>query len=138
AYIPDPRTGKPYPPTAQHAVREGKTAARNIAANFGVGERRAFDYRSKGQMALIGERTGIAEIMGYRFSGFFAWFLWRTYYLMQVPLFEKRIRILMDWTADLFFTPDIVQLGITRARQIESTPRAVAMISRGHQIDRRR
>lgn len=117
AQIPDPDTGKPQPPTAQHAVREGKLAARNIAAAFGVGVRQPFAYKSRGQLALIGERTGVADIMGHQFSGFFAWFLWRTYYLMQVPLLEKRIRVMMDWTLDLFFERDLVQLQVTRERK---------------------
>lgn len=117
ARIPDLRSGKPQPPTAQHAVREGKTAGRNVAASLGVGERRAFEYRTMGQMALVGERTGVADMMGYRFSGFVAWFIWRTYYLMRVPLLEKRLRVVMDWTLDLFFERDIVQLAVTREHQ---------------------
>ena len=117
AHIPDPRTGKPHPPTAQHAVREGKTAARNIAASFQIGERRSFDYKTMGQLAIVGERTGVADVMGYLFSGLFAWFLWRTYYLMRIPQLEKKIRVMLDWTLDLFFTRDIVQLAVTRERR---------------------
>jgi len=117
ARIPDLQSGKPHPPTAQHAVREGKTAGRNVAASLGVGERRAFEYRTMGQLALVGERTGVADMMGYRFSGFIAWFMWRTYYLMRIPLLEKRLRVMMDWTLDLFFERDIVQLAVTRERE---------------------
>jgi NADH:quinone reductase (non-electrogenic) len=117
ANIPDARTGKPHPPTAQHAVREAKAAARNIAASLGLTSRRAFDYRTMGQLALVGERTGVADVMGYRFSGFIAWFMWRTYYLMRIPLLEKRLRVMMDWTLDLFFERDLVQLAVTRERQ---------------------
>jgi NADH dehydrogenase len=111
----DPRTGRPYPPTAQHAAREGKLAARNIAARIGRAERRRFDYRTLGQLALIGQRTGIADLMGYRFSGFLAWFLWRSYYLMRIPLTEKKIRVVLDWTLDLFFSRDLVQLAVNRS-----------------------
>ena len=114
ANITDPDSGSPYPPTAQHAVREGRLLANNIAARLEGEPVLPFHYRSLGQMALVGERTGIADIMGHRFSGFFAWFLWRTYYLMQVPLFEKRIRVMLDWTLDLFFERDLVQLAVTR------------------------
>ncbi|HSE98452.1 MAG TPA: NAD(P)/FAD-dependent oxidoreductase [Blastocatellia bacterium] len=117
ANVPDPRTGRPHPPTAQHAVREAKTAARNIAARLGIGKRRPFDYRTMGQLALVGERTGVADIMGYQFSGFAAWFMWRTYYLLRVPLLEKRLRVVMDWTLDLFFERDLVQLAVKRERQ---------------------
>ncbi|HEX8184514.1 MAG TPA: FAD-dependent oxidoreductase, partial [Blastocatellia bacterium] len=118
AHIPDDRTGKPHPPTAQHAVREGKTAAFNIAASYGIGKRQPFDYRTMGQLAIVGERTGVADVMGYRFSGLFAWFLWRTYYLMRIPQLEKRVRVMLDWTLDLFFTRDLVQLAVTRERRL--------------------
>ena len=125
AHIPDPRTGKPQPPTAQHAVREGKRAARNIAANFGAGKREPFDYNTMGQMAIVGERTGVADVMGYRFSGLFAWFLWRSYYLMRIPQLEKRLRVMMDWTLDLFFTRDLVQLAVSRERRLISEARPI-------------
>ncbi len=118
AYIFDRETGKPHPPTAQHAVREGKHAGRNVAASLGIGPRRPFQYRTMGQLAIVGERTGVADVMGYKFSGFAAWFLWRTYYLMRMPLVEKRLRVMMDWTLDLFFKRDIVQLAVSRERKL--------------------
>jgi NADH dehydrogenase len=123
AFILDAESGKPYPPTAQHAIREGKRLARNIASSFGAGARRPFTYRAIGQMAIVGERTGVADVMGFQFSGFVAWFLWRTYYLMRVPLLEKRLRVMMDWTLDLFFKRDIVQLAVSRDRRLVSGSR---------------
>ena len=124
AYILNPKTGKPHPPTAQHAVREGKRVARNIAANFGRARRQPFDYDTMGQMAIVGERTGVADVMGLRFSGYFAWFLWRTYYLMRIPQLEKRLRVVLDWTLDLFFERDLVQLAVSRERRLvaKATP----------------
>ena len=124
AYILNPKTGKPHPPTAQHAVREGKRAARNVAANFGRAKRQPFDYDTMGQMAIVGERTGVADVMGLRFSGYVAWFLWRTYYLMRIPQLEKRLRVVLDWTLDLFFSRDLVQLAVSRERQLvaKATP----------------
>jgi NADH:ubiquinone reductase (H+-translocating) len=124
AYILNPKTGKPHPPTAQHAVREGKRAARNIAALFGRARRQPFDYDTMGQMAIVGERTGVADVMGLRFSGYFAWFLWRTYYLMRIPQLEKRLRVVLDWTLDLFFNRDLVQLAVSRERRLvaKATP----------------
>lgn len=124
AYILNPKTGKPHPPTAQHAVREGKRAARNVAAHFGRGRRQPFDYDTMGQMAIVGERTGVADVMGLRFSGFIAWFLWRTYYLMRIPQLEKRLRVVLDWTLDLFFKRDLVQLAVSRERHLvaKATP----------------
>jgi NADH:ubiquinone reductase (H+-translocating) len=118
AYILNPKTSKPHPPTAQHAVREGKRVARNIAANFGRSRRQPFDYDTMGQMAIVGERTGVADVMGLRFSGYFAWFLWRTYYLMRIPQLEKRLRVVLDWTLDLFFERDLVQLAVSREHQL--------------------
>jgi NADH:ubiquinone reductase (H+-translocating) len=126
AHIPDLRTGKPHPPTAQHAVREGKRAARNIAASFRIGKPEPFEYRTMGQLAIVGERTGVADVMGHRFSGLFAWFLWRTYYLMRIPQLEKRIRVMLDWTLDLFFTRDIVQLAVTRERRLAAEAKSIA------------
>jgi NADH dehydrogenase len=120
AHIPTPQTGKPHPPTAQHAVREGKRAGRNVAASLGVGTKKPFAYRTMGQMAIVGERTGVADVMGLRFSGFVAWFLWRSYYLMRIPQLEKRLRVVMDWTLDLFFERDLVQLPVSRERRLVS------------------
>ncbi|HKP85192.1 MAG TPA: NAD(P)/FAD-dependent oxidoreductase [Blastocatellia bacterium] len=118
AHILNPRTGKPHPPTAQHAVREGKRAGRNVAAHFDAAKREPFDYNTMGQMAIVGERTGVADVMGYRFSGLVAWFMWRTYYLMRIPQLEKRVRVMLDWTLDMFFTRDLVQLAVSRERKI--------------------
>ncbi len=126
AHIINPKTDKPHPPTAQHAVREGKRAGRNIASHFGRGKRAPFEYDTMGQMAIVGERTGVADVMGYRFSGWIAWFLWRTYYLMRIPQLEKRVRVMMDWTLDLFFTRDLVQLAVSRERHKTARSKLIA------------
>jgi NADH dehydrogenase len=122
----NPKTGKPHPPTAQHAVREGKRAARNVAARLGRGKRQPFDYDTMGQMAIVGERTGVADVMGLLFSGFIAWFLWRTYYLMRIPQLEKRLRVVLDWTLDLFFKRDLVQLAVSRERRLVARVQPIA------------
>lgn len=110
AVVPDAATGKPHPPTAQHALREGRTLARNIRAAVRGGRLRPFRFRTLGQLAAIGRRTGVANILGVSFSGFVAWWLWRTIYLMKLPRFERKCRVVLDWTLDLFFTKDLVQL----------------------------
>jgi len=115
ACVPDPATGKPHPPTAQHAVREGKIAGRNIAAAITGGKKHPFTFRTLGQLASIGRRQGVANIMGINFSGFIAWWLWRTIYLMKLPRLEKKVRVAFDWTLDLFFSKDIVQFMPHRA-----------------------
>ena len=104
---------------------EGKRAARNIAAHFGRSKRKPFDYDTMGQLAIVGERTGVADVMGYRFSRLFAWFLWRSYYLMRIPQLEKRLRVVMDWTLDLFFTRDLVQLAVSRERRLISETQTI-------------
>jgi NADH:ubiquinone reductase (H+-translocating) len=94
ASITDPHTGKPYPRTAQHAIRQGKVAAKNIiyAINGKTNKKRKFDYETKGMMAEIGKRTGVATILGIKSHGFSAWWLWRTYYLCNLPTIKKEIK----------------------------------------------
>jgi NADH dehydrogenase len=118
AVVPDPQTGKAHPPTAQHALREAKTAARNIAAEIRGGQPEAFSFRTIGQLAAIGRRTGVARIFGLNFSGFIAWWLWRTIYLSKLPRFEKKVRVAIDWTLDLLFTKDFVQFLTVRAPSV--------------------
>lgn len=122
ALIQDRRNGRPYPPTAQHALREGKVVSRNIAASVRGGARRPFVFSTIGQLAAIGRRTGVASILGVNFSGFFAWWLWRTIYWSKLPRFEKKLRVALDWTLDLFFTKDLVKLATWRGAA-ESTRR---------------
>jgi NADH dehydrogenase len=109
AVVPNHRTGGSHPPTAQHALRQGIVAARNVAAAIRGGRRQRFDFGGLGQLAAIGHRTGVAKILGFTFSGFVAWWLWRTIYLSKLPRFEKKVRVAMNWTLDLFFRKDFVQ-----------------------------
>ena len=118
AVVPDRRTGKPHPPTAQHALREAKTVARNIAAVLNGRSPVAFTFRTIGQLAAIGRRTGVARVFGVNFSGFPAWWLWRTIYLSKLPRLEKKIRVAIDWTLDLMFPKDFVQFLTVRAPAI--------------------
>jgi NADH:ubiquinone reductase (H+-translocating) len=106
ALVPDPRSGGFCPPTAQHALREGTLAARNIAATLCGGRKRPFRYSTVGQLAAIGRHLGVANIFGINLSGFFAWWLWRTIYLSKLPRLEKKIRVALDWTLDLCFSKD--------------------------------
>jgi len=111
ASITDERTGKPYPPTAQHAVREAKIVSENIISLIrSKKSEKPFVYDSKGSMAKIGKRNGVALLMGNKIHGFAAWFLWRQYYLSTLPNTEKKFRVAIDWFADLFFPRDITIL----------------------------
>jgi NADH:ubiquinone reductase (H+-translocating) len=106
ASVSDPSGGF-YPPTAQHALREGAVVADNVVATLnGRTKKKPFRYASLGQLAAIGRRTGVANILGVNFSGFIAWWLWRTVYLSKLPRLEKKVRVAMDWTLDLCFTKD--------------------------------
>ena len=119
--VPDPSTGKPHPPTAQHALREGKVATMNILATIRQDRKRPFVLSTLGQLAAIGRRTGVANILGVNFSGFFAWWLWRTVYLMKLPRFEKKVRVALDWTLDLLFSKDLVQFMTVRTSTVSMT-----------------
>jgi NADH:ubiquinone reductase (H+-translocating) len=128
ALIPDSKTGNYCPPTAQHALREGKVLAHNVLAAHKGTPAKAFTFSTIGRLAAIGRRTGVANILGFKFSGFFAWWLWRTIYLSKLPRFEKKLRVALDWTLDLLFSKDFVQFVTFRAPTIsraeeEGSPR---------------
>jgi NADH dehydrogenase len=111
AAIPAP-DGKPYPALAQHAVREGRTVARNIAAVVNQREPKAFIYRALGTLAAFGHTRAAADVRGFEVTGFFAWWLRRTYYLFQMPRWDTRVRIALDWTVSLFFSPDLTKVDL--------------------------
>jgi NADH dehydrogenase len=123
ALIPDlEKKGAFHPPTAQHASREGAVLARNICAVVHGRPTVPFRFRTIGLLASIGHRTGVARIMGVNFSGFVAWWLWRTIYLSKLPGFEKKVRVALEWTLDLFFNKDFVQYQrLNPARQLIPT-----------------
>jgi NADH:ubiquinone reductase (H+-translocating) len=126
ASITDPNTGKPYPPTAQHAIRQGNVAAKNIISSIkgtearGGGEegendrkkknKKKFVYKTKGMMAEIGKRSGVATLFGFKVHGFAAWWLWRTFYLTNLPTKQKKLKVMVDWTMDLLFKPDVAMI----------------------------
>ena len=114
AFITDPKTGNPYPPTAQHAIREGAVVAKNIfvaiEGNSNSDGRKVFDYKTKGMMASIGKRTGVGNLLGVQVQGFLAWWIWRNYYLVNLPTMQKKVRVLADWVLDIFFKRDVTML----------------------------
>ena len=109
AAIPNTKGSGFHPPTAQHALRQGKTLAKNMLAAMNGGQKQPFSFSTIGQLAAIGRRTGVANIFGVNFSGFIAWWMWRTIYLSKLPRFEKKVRVALDWTLDLLFSKDLVQ-----------------------------
>jgi NADH:ubiquinone reductase (H+-translocating) len=119
-------TGKFYPPTAQHALREGVTVAKNIEAAILGRPLKPFRFKILGQLASIGHRTGVAMVFGIKFSGFIAWWFWRSVYLMKLPRLAKKLRVMVSWTLDLFFGQEIEQM-IT-VRDIEALSGQLARI----------
>jgi NADH:ubiquinone reductase (H+-translocating) len=116
AAVVDARTGRPCPPTAQFALREAATLAKNICASLQGRPTRGFHFDSLGALCVVGHQTACAELTvpfahnkSMRFSGLFAWLLWRGIYLGKLPGLERKIRVLVDWTVELFFPRDIVQ-----------------------------
>jgi NADH dehydrogenase len=118
AVVPDGKTGRSCPPTAQHALRQGRVLARNVLAAIDGGKKKPFRFATVGQLAAIGRRTGVANVFGVNFSGFVAWWLWRTIYLAKLPRAEKKIRVALDWTLDLLFSKDLVQLTSARPSRV--------------------
>jgi NADH:ubiquinone reductase (H+-translocating) len=133
ASVLDRKTGHPYQPTAQHAVRQGKTVAKNVCAAVRGGTKEPFSFSTLGLLAAIGRRTGVANILGVNFSGFIAWFLWRTIYLSKLPRFEKKVRVALDWTLDLLFTKDLVHFLDLRPPTVSHEEDAhSALVASGH------
>jgi NADH dehydrogenase len=118
AAVPDLLSGGQAPPTAQHALREAKRLAANVAATVQGRAPAEFRYRSLGGLASLGLYKGVARVMGIPVRGFPAWFLHRSYHVLRVPTMNRKARIVADWTVALFFRRDVVQLGSLR------TPRA--------------
>jgi NADH dehydrogenase len=113
AAVPDPaRRGQVCPPTAQHAIRQGRRAARNVAAELGAGGRvRPFSYRTLGVFVDLGRHQAVASTLGIRWRGFPAWFLARTYHLANMPGAVRKLRLVVDWTVALLFARDTAELG---------------------------
>ena len=114
ALFVDPKTNRPFPPTAQIAEAQAKKAAINLISLIKNSEKEKFVYHSKGQMAIIGKRSGIATFLGMNISGFLAWLIWRNVYLSKIPTFDKKTRVFLDWVIDLFFDRDISRLKLMK------------------------
>jgi NADH dehydrogenase len=144
AAVPILNTEKFHPPTAQHGLREGVVAARNIEAVILDRPLKPFRFKMLGQLASIGHHTGVAMVFGIKFSGFIAWWFWRSIYLMKLPRMAKKLRVMASWTLDLFFGQEIEQMVTirdiealsgqmarirTRAKHLTSTPASSSMLA---------
>jgi NADH dehydrogenase len=106
ARVPNTRSDRPDPPTCQHALRQARRLARNL-----VGPPEPYGYRMLGQVATLGRHKGIAQVLGLRLRGFAGWWVTRSYHLYQLPLAQRKARVVVDWTVSLFFRRDIAELG---------------------------
>ena len=118
AAVPDETTGGEAPPTAQHGLREGRRLAANIEATLTGLPLQPFRYATIGGVCSLGRYQGVAIVRGVRFRGFLGWFLHRSYHLLAMPTWTRRVKIAMDWTVSLLFPRDLAQLGsLARPRE---------------------
>jgi NADH dehydrogenase len=106
ALVPNTRSDRPDPPTCQHALRQARRLARNL-----VGTPEPYGYRMLGQVATLGRHKGVAQVLGLNLHGFLGWWVTRSYHLYQLPLAQRKLRVVADWTVSLFFRRDIAELG---------------------------
>jgi NADH dehydrogenase len=110
------------PPTAQHATRQGKHAAANVLAALAGQVPRTYTYTTLGELVSLGHRSAVGTVMGFMVTGFPAWWMWRTYYLFRLPTLLRKFRVAVDWTVDLFFQKDIVQIPMRTEGEAEPEP----------------
>ncbi len=117
AQVPDGHGGI-APPTAQFATRQGDRAARNLAAAMAGRAERPFRHRSLGQLASLGHFQAVAALGRLRVTGIFAWWLWRTVYLLKLPRLDRKLRVVVDWTLRLFFPRDLTVISPRRSQPV--------------------
>jgi NADH dehydrogenase len=119
AAVPHPKTGKPSPPTAQFALRQGTAVGKNIAAVIAGQQPKRFTFTGLGEMVSLGHGAAVAELFGrIKLAGPLAWIMWRTFYLMRLPSFSRKLRVWLDWNLDRLFCRDLVQLSVQRTERV--------------------
>ena len=108
-----PGRGGTCPPTAQHALRQGRYLGSHLPDMLAGRQVPPFRYRTRGELVALGRRNAVGRIGGVEVGGLFAWFLWRSYYLLQLPTMVRRLRVAIDWTLDMIFPPDIADPAIS-------------------------
>jgi NADH dehydrogenase len=112
----DPQSGQPYVATAQVAIRQARALARNLEAELTGRDRQPFRFRLLGEMVPLSRRTAVADLRGIKLLGFPAWFLWKTVYMLKLPTLAARVRVVLDWTVELFFERDVSELTVDEER----------------------
>ena len=119
AQVPDVTRKGWCPPTAQYAMRQGRQAARNILSAVRGQAPQPFQFKGLGQMAIVGKHCGVAQIWGWKISGFVAWALWRSVYLMKLPGLRCKLRVALDWTMEVIFPRDIAKIDVQRTEHLK-------------------
>jgi NADH:ubiquinone reductase (H+-translocating) len=119
AAVPNAWNAQISPPTAQFALRQAKQVAANLVRVRSGEATKPFHFRPQGLLATIGHHNGVAEIYRLRFSGLLAWFLWRAVYLLKIPTFRRKLNVVVDWTWDIFFKPNIVEVRVAQQQQFK-------------------
>jgi len=111
AACPNPHSGRPYPPTAQVALRQAKQVAGNVVAALHGQQQQPFDFKPLGGLVSLGRHYAVAQFGKLRLSGIMAWLMWRTFYLLRLPGWENRLRVAVDWLLDLFVRRNTALIG---------------------------
>jgi len=107
------------PPTAQFALRQANQLATNLVRVQRGEATKPFHFHPQGLLATIGHHNGVAEIYSFKFSGLVAWFLWRSVYLMKIPTIRRKLNVVVDWTWDIFFKPNVVQVRVAQLQRFK-------------------
>ncbi len=111
ARVPNAADNGVCPPTAQHAIRQARTLAHNIAARIRGGTPKVFRFPGLGKMGSLGHHSAVAELFNrIRISGFPAWVLWRSVYWWKLPGIDRKLKVGLSWLLDLLIPPETVQL----------------------------
>lgn len=116
AAVPNRHTQGISPPTAQFAERQGRQLADNLVRRIRGEASRPFSYRPRGELATVGHHKAVARVFGMRFSGRFAWLLWRGFYLFKLPTLLRKVQVYFEWNVSMFFPQDVTQLQLERSR----------------------
>jgi NADH dehydrogenase len=123
AAVPNPvKQGRPAPPTAQQAARQGRAAGKNVAASLGKGKTKPYSYKDRGSFANLGRYKAVAMAGPFKFKGPLAWWMARTYHVSQIPGKRRKFRAVVDWTVSLPFSRDVAEVGsIGHPRRLEGS-----------------
>lgn len=113
----DPHTGDPYVATAQVAIRQARALAKVLEAELTGRPKKPFRFKVLGEMVPLSRRTAVADLQGIKLVGFFAWFFWKTVYMLKLPTLAARVRVVLDWTVELFFERDVSELTVEEERE---------------------